>query len=371
MEHKSIKEIIDFFNSYDFDGNIKKWRRRKQRQGHYWTLSKIVFSAAKVLRPDSYLEIGVCEGDSLVSLLKGHLETRKIHLIDDFGGKYGGTGRGNDLHIRKILDLPKFNRLNSAMIWSEKSKDVLPVLIEKDHRFDLITVDGDHSENGAREDLHSCWELLNPGGFIIFDDTEHPNHRYLKRVFQDFAKTRGEYETINENYGIGIVQKPYTTEPEIIKMSDQQQETQENTDVVFPGNDDKLQKIREWLDPIKVNNYLSNREKDLIASLSKEITDLQEQTIESAEKAKNDGIASIEKIAKESQESLASITKSNEEYKKTIDEQNKRIEGLEQEINKTEELNTRLNTMIDNIQKIFLGIGDNVSTVSDLSKLKK
>jgi len=58
---------------------------------------------SEIFMPDSYLEIGVREGDSLKALLKGH-HPYNITICDTWGSAYGGTGRGSSKHIVKILE---------------------------------------------------------------------------------------------------------------------------------------------------------------------------------------------------------------------------------------------------------------------------
>jgi predicted O-methyltransferase YrrM len=48
--------------------------------------------------------------------------------------------------------------------------------------FDLITVDGDHSEAGARADLATVLPRLKVGGALVFDDIAHVVHPELAGV---------------------------------------------------------------------------------------------------------------------------------------------------------------------------------------------
>lgn len=50
--------------------------------------------------------------------------------------------------------------------------------------FDLITVDGDHSEEGAEDDLRNVLPRVKVGGVLVFDDISHPAHPYLADVWQ-------------------------------------------------------------------------------------------------------------------------------------------------------------------------------------------
>lgn len=51
--------------------------------------------------------------------------------------------------------------------------------------FDLITVDGDHSERGARMDLVNVISRLKVGGAVVFDDVSNHSHPELVGVWRD------------------------------------------------------------------------------------------------------------------------------------------------------------------------------------------
>jgi len=48
----------------------------------------------------------------------------------------------------------------------------------------MITVDGDHSEAGALDDLKNVIPHLSVGGILVFDDIAHPAHPYLINVWK-------------------------------------------------------------------------------------------------------------------------------------------------------------------------------------------
>lgn len=66
----------------------------------------------------------------------------------------------------------------------ESSHTMLPKLIAKNHTYDAIHIDGDHSPHGARQDFQDCLALARPGTVILFDDT---NQKYLNDICQSFV----------------------------------------------------------------------------------------------------------------------------------------------------------------------------------------
>ena len=89
------------------------------------------------------------------------------------------------------------------------SHKVLPAFFRAhpDRFFDLITVDGDHSEAGARSDLETVLPRLKPGGAVVFDDVSNPSHPELAGVWTDLFKRHPKYSvfTFTEiGFGVGF-----------------------------------------------------------------------------------------------------------------------------------------------------------------------
>lgn len=145
-------------------------------------LHKTLKELAEIFLPDSYLEIGVRDGDSLKALLSGHHPSR-IVLCDTWDDNYGGSNRGSGHHIERLLkDLGYKGFLT---IFNKSSHIVIPEIRDT---FDIITVDGDHTYNGALNDLRNCWRILNVGGMLVFDDVIHKSHKYLKDCIENFIR---------------------------------------------------------------------------------------------------------------------------------------------------------------------------------------
>jgi len=73
--------------------------------------------------------------------------------------------------------------------------------------FDLITVDGDHSEWGAEQDLRQVYQRLKIGGVLVFDDICHPLHPYLAGVWQRAVATDRRFATwqfAELGYGVAL-----------------------------------------------------------------------------------------------------------------------------------------------------------------------
>lgn len=152
-------------------------------QSHYTVLRYL----SQTFQPKSYLEIGVREGDSLRIVLD-NAPIERLVLADYWTATYGGTGRGGHEHIAGMLA----DRGYAGDVWflDGDSKVNIP-LIQGKTKCDLILVDGDHSEAGARADLENVLPLLADGGYLVFDDIAHPAHPWLCNVAWEFSERHG------------------------------------------------------------------------------------------------------------------------------------------------------------------------------------
>lgn len=172
-------------------------------------LYPVLSECVQKYEPKSYLEIGVQEGNSLKAVLKADNEKRIsiLHLCDLWGTSYGGTGRGTHDHIHGVLRSVNFQ--GEVTFHDGDSHKLISDLKQK---FDMILVDGDHSDIGCTLDLINVWPLLNPGGIVLVDDIIHPAHKYLLETVSKFVANRHsqvlnvEFRTESLN-GVAIIHK--------------------------------------------------------------------------------------------------------------------------------------------------------------------
>jgi predicted O-methyltransferase YrrM len=137
-------------------------------------------------QPRSYLEIGVREGDSLKIVLDA-APVERLALADLWGGTYGGTGRGSHAHVQVMLAERAYAG-DVAWLDGDSGTTIPAFAAAKPAPFDMILVDGDHSDAGAGRDLENALRLLAPGGVLVFDDITHPAHAYLSDVAEAFGQ---------------------------------------------------------------------------------------------------------------------------------------------------------------------------------------
>jgi predicted O-methyltransferase YrrM len=107
--------------------------------------------------------------------------------------------------VQAVLD--RVGHRGSRMILSGDSHREVPRLFRESPQltFDLVTVDGDHSESGARADLETVLPRLRVGGALVFDDISHPLHPGLFTVWRTTVARHRRFATWEfDDVGYGV-----------------------------------------------------------------------------------------------------------------------------------------------------------------------
>jgi predicted O-methyltransferase YrrM len=185
------------------------YRTGLERHGERWKYADIntaLLALALGLRPQSYLEIGVRRGRSL-AMVASVCPACDMVACDMFMDGYAGMENpGPDL-VRSELSRVDFRGRLEFLVGD--SHLVMPAYFREhpDMYFDLITVDGDHSENGARADLATVLPRLKIGGAVVFDDVSNPAHPELAGVWSDLFTRHRSFSAFTYTeigYGVGF-----------------------------------------------------------------------------------------------------------------------------------------------------------------------
>lgn len=148
-----------------------------------WFADYIEETWERKLRPkhaafSKYLEIGVCEGQSMRWVLQ-----RLLTGIQDFAVGVDNY-QPKKPALRKLVRKQKANRAHNLEPWNDRHVIIEqesgvalrthPLLRDAFDEFDLIYVDGSHIAVDALEDLVLSWRLLRRGGYLIIDDFHRP-----------------------------------------------------------------------------------------------------------------------------------------------------------------------------------------------------
>jgi len=133
-----------------------------------------VFKAAiaQSIQPSRIFEIGIRAGYSAAAFLYANPSAtyvgmdmnQSIRGLAPWGGRKNFMRHAEDvLKIRYPEATVETFEMNSL---SSEARE----LVESMEPFDLVHVDGDHSESGCLSDLYLARDVVKPGGFILADD---------------------------------------------------------------------------------------------------------------------------------------------------------------------------------------------------------
>lgn len=191
------------------DAYYRECLRRFGPHWHYLDIVNVLYASAKLLQPANYLEIGVRRGRSVCVVAKA-CPTVNIFAFDMWMPNYAGMDNPGATFVAN--ELKKVGHQGSTTFIDGDSHQTIPQFFRDrpQLQLDLITVDGDHSEAGALDDLCNVVPHLALGGVIVFDDIAHPQHPYLLEVWRkmlaQFPQLKG-LEFSESGYGIGFAIK--------------------------------------------------------------------------------------------------------------------------------------------------------------------
>ena len=179
-----------------------------ERFGDAWLYADLVTAAcasAEVLRPAAYLEIGVRRGRSMAAVALAVPDCEFVGF-DRWTPNYAGMPNPGPEFVR--AELQRVGHRGTVELISGNSHQTVPAYFEAnpDAFFDLIVVDGDHSNQGAAEDIACVLPRLKVGGAILFDDISHFKHTLIE-VWRHFFLDNPRFsawEFRDLGYGVGI-----------------------------------------------------------------------------------------------------------------------------------------------------------------------
>tara|TARA_B100001057_G_scaffold7363_1_gene6728 strand:- start:21 stop:716 length:696 start_codon:yes stop_codon:yes gene_type:complete len=217
IKNKTSFLVIFYFIIQKFKNLIIKQKIKKFKRNHQFFLKEKKISTdffsmnafnfynyLKNLRNDfEYLEIGSFEGNSAMFIAENFKDC-KIYCVDTWIGHEQYFKDKNFNEIEKNFNL---NTKNYSNIIKIKNKSDAFFKENKDLKFDVIYVDGDHYSDQVSLDCLNAWALLKKNGILICDD-------YIWSYFDDIKK--------NPCYAINMFLKKIKNKYKILQVSKSQ-----------------------------------------------------------------------------------------------------------------------------------------------------
>lgn len=197
--------------------NIHDYRKAIAERAGWFDTPSFLNWYARHFHPANYLEIGVRRGRSMSQVLTQSPDTRA------FGFDLWIAGYGSDpaqgIQVENpgpdfvLAELARLGVQNLPKLVRGDSHETVPAFLAEPtnpRAFDLILVDGDHSDEGARRDLDAVVDHLAPGGVLIFDDLRNAAHPDLQRVWDEFQQRHPDFLFLLDEHrtGTGVAFKP-------------------------------------------------------------------------------------------------------------------------------------------------------------------
>ena len=201
LSHLSEDDYLTYLRAYYQEG--------EDRFGPHWNYADLLtflHASAMLLSPRNYLEIGVRRGRSLSIVAQCNPECR-IFGFDLWMQNYAGMPNPGPEFVKD--ELARGGYTGTLELISGDSHQTLAEFFHGFPKleFDMINVDGDHSEQGAKLDLLQVLPHLAIGGVLLLDDIAHPEHRYLEQVWDQIVGTNERFSTAKYTdlgYGVAV-----------------------------------------------------------------------------------------------------------------------------------------------------------------------
>lgn len=215
---ETLRKVINVLNKIDPDDYVKYtigyYKSGLKNFGNHWCYADIttaLLGISQMIKPESYLEIGVRRGRSMAMIAATCPE---CHIVgfDIWKQNYAGMLNPGPDFIRN--EISKFNYKGQLDLIDGNSHETVKKYFteQPDTYFDLITVDGDHSREGAAEDIADVLPRLKVGGVLVFDDIVHPQHGYLYDVWKFYSRENNRFiswEFDDLGYGVAVAVRKF------------------------------------------------------------------------------------------------------------------------------------------------------------------
>ncbi len=164
---------------------------------HAERIAPVFYEVLEISKPNTILEIGFNAGASaLMFLMIGD-----GIILESIDTVY------NEKSANFLMN--KFGHL----LWVMDSAEMRPAFEWLSIHYDLIFIDGDHSEEAVIRDIENSLKF--DPMYILFDDVRHPSHSYIERIITEDFKDKlemvklWEFNDIWEGYSMALCKVKY------------------------------------------------------------------------------------------------------------------------------------------------------------------
>lgn len=206
-----LRQVIEIAERLESDAYLRYllayYNAGLERFGDAWQyadIATVLLAAAQLVRPESYLEIGVRRGRSM-AMVAATCPACDIVGFDIWIPDYAGMPNPGPDFVRS--EMTKLGHQGDLQLLSGDSHETIPAYLAQhpDSFFDLVSVDGDHSRKGAKQDLRDILPRIKVGGVLVFDDICHPSLPYLADIWRRVIVADGRFATwefVELGYGV-------------------------------------------------------------------------------------------------------------------------------------------------------------------------
>lgn len=170
----------------------------------YADINTVLLGLARSLHPSNYLEIGVRRGRSM-AMVASQAPHCNFVGFDLWLQDYAGMENPGPDFVRQ--ELARLDHAGQIEFIDGNSRQTVPSYFKRnpDAFFDLATVDGDHSMEGAEADLLNVMPRIKVGGALVFDDISNQDHPELREVWEKTVGANSAYQTYSfDEIGFGV-----------------------------------------------------------------------------------------------------------------------------------------------------------------------
>jgi predicted O-methyltransferase YrrM len=136
------------------------------------------------------VEIGTDVGHSTLAFLLG---------VQEKGGHV------YSIDIRWECKKSHLGNPNWTFIHGDSLKQYHAIRAQLPLQYDVLYVDGDHTYEGAQNDIQSYGQFVRPGGYILVHDVLHPDYPGVQRAFREAS---GDKHVNTGSWGLGVIKIP-------------------------------------------------------------------------------------------------------------------------------------------------------------------